>query len=109
MFSDVTSGSRTAIERPGMKRLLDYVESGDAVVVWRIDRLGHSLIDVRRCRPCHQGPAGKQVPGQPTLQQHQQTSPGEFVCQQTRGPGLRILTYNSVAPDAARASSAIMF
>ena len=46
VFSDVTSGSRTAIERPGMKRLLDYVEPGDTVVVWRIDRLGRSLIDV---------------------------------------------------------------
>ena len=46
VFSDVTSGSRAAIERPGMKRLLDYVESGDTVVVWRIDRLGRSLIDV---------------------------------------------------------------
>ena len=29
-----------------MKRLLDYAESGDTVVVWRIDRLGRSLIDV---------------------------------------------------------------
>lgn len=46
VFSDVTSGSRTAIERPGMKRLLGYVEPGDTVVVWRIDRLGRSLIDV---------------------------------------------------------------
>lgn len=46
VFSDVTSGSRTAIERPGMKRLLDYAEAGDTVVVWRIDRLGRSLLDV---------------------------------------------------------------
>nr|WP_120282942.1 recombinase family protein [Dietzia kunjamensis] len=46
VFADVTSGSRTAIERPGMKGLLDYVEPGDTVVVWRIDRLGRSLIDV---------------------------------------------------------------
>lgn len=46
VFADVTSGSRTAIERPGMKKLLDYVEPGDTVVVWRIDRLGRSLIDV---------------------------------------------------------------
>ncbi|GAA2001455.1 recombinase family protein [Brevibacterium samyangense] len=46
VFSDVTSGSRTAIERPGMKRLLDYAEQGDTVVVWRIDRLGRSLLDV---------------------------------------------------------------
>lgn len=40
VFSDVTSGSRTAIERPGMKRLLDYAQDGDTVVFWRIDRLG---------------------------------------------------------------------
>lgn len=46
VFSDVTSGSRAAIERPGMKRLVGYVETGDTVVVWRIDRLGRSLIDV---------------------------------------------------------------
>src|SRR6478672_10985223 len=40
VFADVTSGSRTAIERPGMKRLLEYAEEGDTVVVWRVDRLG---------------------------------------------------------------------
>lgn len=46
VFGDVTSGSKTAIERPGMKRLLEYAEEGDTVVVWRVDRLGRSLIDV---------------------------------------------------------------
>jgi len=46
VFSDVTSGSRTAAERPSIKRLLDYAQDGDTVVVWRIDRLGRSLIDV---------------------------------------------------------------
>jgi DNA invertase Pin-like site-specific DNA recombinase len=46
VFSDVTSGSRNAIERPGMKKLLDYAVEGDTVVVWRVDRLGRSLIDV---------------------------------------------------------------
>lgn len=46
VFTDVTSGSRNAIERPGMKKLLEYAESGDTVVVWRVDRLGRSLIDV---------------------------------------------------------------
>lgn len=29
-----------------MKRLLEYAEEGDTVVVWRVDRLGRSLIDV---------------------------------------------------------------
>lgn len=46
VFSDVTSGSRTAIKRAGMKKLLGYAAAGDTVVVWRIDRLGRSLIDV---------------------------------------------------------------
>ena len=46
IFADVTSGSKTAATRPGMRRLLDYAEAGDMVVVWRIDRLGRSLIDV---------------------------------------------------------------
>ena len=29
-----------------MKKLLAYAEPGDTVVVWRVDRLGRSLIDV---------------------------------------------------------------
>lgn len=31
--------SKTAIARPGMKKLLEYAEEGDTVVVWRVDRL----------------------------------------------------------------------
>ncbi|WP_299169040.1 recombinase family protein [uncultured Arthrobacter sp.] len=46
IFSDVTSGSRAAIERPGMKKLLEYADEGDTIIVWRVDRLGRSLIDV---------------------------------------------------------------
>ena len=46
VFSDVTSGAKNAIERPGMKKLLAYAQPGDTVVVWRIDRLGRSLLDV---------------------------------------------------------------
>lgn len=46
VFSDVTSGSKSAVDRPGMKKLLDYAEEGDTLVVWRVDRLGRSLIDV---------------------------------------------------------------
>lgn len=46
VFSDVTSGSKSAVQRPGMRRLLEYATAGDTVVVWRVDRLGRSLIDV---------------------------------------------------------------
>ncbi|HYN73189.1 MAG TPA: recombinase family protein, partial [Nakamurella sp.] len=35
-----------AADRPGMARLLQYATAGDTVVVWRVDRLGRSLIDV---------------------------------------------------------------
>ncbi|HEV7147089.1 MAG TPA: recombinase family protein, partial [Pedococcus sp.] len=46
IFADVTSGSRVAAKRPGMGQLLKYATAGDTVVVWRVDRLGRSLIDV---------------------------------------------------------------
>lgn len=46
IFADVTSGSKAGIDRPGMQKLLDYAEAGDTVVVWRVGRLGRSLIDV---------------------------------------------------------------
>ncbi|MBT2535434.1 recombinase family protein [Arthrobacter sp. ISL-69] len=46
VFADVTSGSKTAMERPGMKRLLEYAEDGDTVVVWHVDRLSRSQIGV---------------------------------------------------------------
>ncbi|RFA06744.1 invertase [Subtercola boreus] len=46
IFSDVTSGTRVAASRPAMGRLLEHSVAGDTVVVWRIDRLGRSLIDV---------------------------------------------------------------
>nr|WP_328706886.1 recombinase family protein [Clavibacter zhangzhiyongii] len=46
VFADTTSGSRAAVERPGMKKLLEYAEAGDTIVVWRIDRLGRSMLDV---------------------------------------------------------------
>lgn len=46
IFSDVVSGTKVAASRPAMGQLLDYAVKGDTVVVWRIDRLGRSLIDV---------------------------------------------------------------
>lgn len=42
----MTSGSKAAIERPGMKRLFESAEAGDTVVVSRFDRLGRPLTDM---------------------------------------------------------------
>lgn len=46
VYSDVTSGAKSIVQRPGMKQLEKYARDGDTIVVWRIDRLGRSLLDV---------------------------------------------------------------
>ena len=43
-FSDVMSGARD--DRPGLAALMDYVRAGDAVVVWKLDRLGRNTIHI---------------------------------------------------------------
>src|SRR5271165_6695281 len=40
-YEDTCSGSVT--ERPGLARALDNLRSGDALVVWKLDRIGRSL------------------------------------------------------------------
>jgi DNA invertase Pin-like site-specific DNA recombinase len=41
VYTDVASSVRD--DRPQLERLLDRLEAGDTVVVWRLDRLGRSL------------------------------------------------------------------
>ena len=41
IFTDKVSGSTTA--RPGLDRCLQALQSGDTLLVWRLDRLGRSL------------------------------------------------------------------
>ncbi len=41
VFEDKASGARQ--DRPGLKAALEYVRSGDCLVVWKLDRLGRSL------------------------------------------------------------------
>ena len=43
-FSDTMSGARD--DRPGLAALLDYVRDGDAVVVWKLDRLGRNTLHI---------------------------------------------------------------
>lgn len=42
IFEDRISGSKT--ERPGLNRCLEKLEAGDVLVVWRLDRLGRSMV-----------------------------------------------------------------
>jgi len=42
IFLDVASGSSTA--RPGLEACLQSVTAGDTLVVWRLDRLGRSML-----------------------------------------------------------------
>ncbi|MCF3948980.1 recombinase family protein [Acidiphilium iwatense] len=44
---ETISGSTAAIQRPGFRRLLDRLETGDVLVVTKLDRLGRNAIDVR--------------------------------------------------------------
>lgn len=41
IFTDTASGSLA--ERPGLTESLQFLRAGDALVVWRLDRLGRSL------------------------------------------------------------------
>ena len=44
IFDDVCSGRAT--ERPGLAKALEIARAGDALVVWKLDRIGRSLAHV---------------------------------------------------------------
>lgn len=44
IYEDTCSG--TVIDRPGLARALDALRAGDALVVWKLDRIGRSLAHV---------------------------------------------------------------
>lgn len=47
VICETVSGSTPATERVGFKRLIDRMESGDVLVVSKLDRLGRNAMDVR--------------------------------------------------------------
>lgn len=46
-ITETVSGSVAANERPGFRRLFDKLETGDVMVVTKLDRLGRNAMDVR--------------------------------------------------------------
>lgn len=44
IFEDTMSGAKA--DRPGLSEALEYLEKGDTLVVWRLDRLGRSVRDL---------------------------------------------------------------
>lgn len=47
IITETVSGSVSASERKGFAKLLDRLESGDVLVVTKLDRLGRNAMDVR--------------------------------------------------------------
>ena len=47
IVSETISGSTAAVQRRGFIRLMDKLESGDILVVTKLDRLGRNAMDVR--------------------------------------------------------------
>jgi putative DNA-invertase from lambdoid prophage Rac len=48
VVEETISGSTTTKERPGFQKLLDRMESGDVLIVTKLDRLGRNAMDVRQ-------------------------------------------------------------
>lgn len=44
---ETVSGSTAAMERKGFSRLVDRLESGDVLIVTKLDRLGRNAMDIR--------------------------------------------------------------
>ena len=44
IFTDHMSGAKS--NRPGLETAIDFVRSGDTLVVWRLDRLGRNMEDL---------------------------------------------------------------
>ena len=47
VIAETISGSTAAMERPGFARLVDRLETGDVLIVTKLDRLGRNAMDVR--------------------------------------------------------------
>lgn len=47
VIAETVSGSTAAMERNGFSKLVDRLESGDVLVVTKLDRLGRNAMDVR--------------------------------------------------------------
>ena len=47
IITETVSGSVAAAERKGFSKLLDRLESGDVLIVTKLDRLGRNAMDVR--------------------------------------------------------------
>lgn len=48
VIAETISGSTQASDRPGFQKLLERMESGDVLIVTKLDRLGRNAMDVRQ-------------------------------------------------------------
>lgn len=48
IYGEKISGRKSASDRPGLAAALDYMRAGDTLIVWKLDRLGRSALEVLR-------------------------------------------------------------
>jgi DNA invertase Pin-like site-specific DNA recombinase len=51
--ADKASGAKA--DRAGLADALSYARTGDILVVWKLDRLGRTMKELRRCLSLHLG------------------------------------------------------
>jgi len=62
VFTEKISGRKTTAERAGLVAALDYLRTGDTLVVWKLDRLGRSVKNVLTiCDDLHERGIGVRI------------------------------------------------
>jgi hypothetical protein len=83
LIEESISGSVAAKERPGFIKLIERMESGDVLVVTKLDRLGRNAMDVRASTPRRKSSRTACNPVGPAWQSQSQPfspSPGARSC-----------------------------
>ncbi len=78
-FEEKVSTRKIAADRPGLAAVLDYLRSGDTLVVWKLDRLGRSTKEILMvCDDLHGRGIGVKILTGKLAGDYQPTGEGKF-------------------------------